>query len=159
MRGLKVIVGLTGVGIIVCAWLISHHERYPFVERLLAPEYCIAMTALNRMHQKGNVVLESGDAGFAEISEILKEDIQRTEPLAQINKVNAGHAVIETASGIESQHFFDFELSFGDGPVVKKRFYGVQARIQKRYLDSPLFRWDDYIFASGILITIVSVFL
>ena len=159
MRGLKAIIGLIGVGIIGSAWLISHHERYPFVERLLAPEYCLAMTALNRMHQKGDVVLQSGEVGFAEISEILKKDIQRSEPIAQIKKVNAGHAVIETASGIESQHFFDLELSFGDEPVLKKRVYGLQARIQKTYLDSPLFRWDGYIFASGILITIVSVFL
>ncbi len=159
MRRLKVIVGLIGVGITVCAWLISHHERFPFVERLLAPEYSIAMTALNRMHQKGKVVLKSGEVGFTEISEILKEDIQGSEPVAQIKKVNAGHAVIETASGIESQHFFDLELSFGDGPVLKKRFYGVQARIQKTYLDSPLFRWVGYIFTAGILITIVSVFL
>lgn len=117
------------------------------------------MTALNRMHQKGKVVLKSGEVGFTEISEILKEDIQGSEPAAQIKKVNAGHAVIETASGIESQHFFDLELSFGDGPVLKKRFYGVQARIQKTYLDSPLFRWVGYIFIAGILITIVSVFL
>ena len=68
MRMLKVIVGLIGVGFTVCAWLISHHGRFPFVERLLAPEYSTAMTALNRMHQKGKVVLKSGEVGFTEIS-------------------------------------------------------------------------------------------
>jgi hypothetical protein len=159
VRWLKVSVGLIGIGITLCAWLISHHERFPFVDRVLAPEYSMAVTALNRMHQKGNVVLKSGEVGFTEISEILKEDIQTSEPIAQIKKANAGQAVIETASGIESQHFFDLELSFGNGPALKKRFYAVQARIQKTYLDSPLFRWDGYIFGAGILITIVAVFL
>jgi len=159
VRWLKIVVGLIGIGITLCAWLISQHDRFPFVDRVLAPEYAMAMTALNRMHQKGNVVLKSGEVGFTEISEILKEDIQSSAPIVQIKKVNAGHAVIETASGIESQHFFDLELSVGNGPALKKRFYGVHARIQKTYLDSPLFRWDGYIFGVGILITLVAVFL
>jgi hypothetical protein len=159
VKGLKVIAGLIGLGITVGAWLISHHERFPFVERVLTPKYSMAMTALNRMHQKGNVMLKSGEVGFAEISETLKEDIQRREPIAQIRKVNSGQAVIETAIGIESQHFFDLELSFRDGPLLKERFYGVQAKIQKKYLDSPLFRWDSYIFATGVFITVMSLLL
>lgn len=119
----------------------------------------MAMTALKRMHQKGNVLLKSGEVGFAAISKILKQDIQRREPIAQIKKVNSGQAVTETATGTESQHFVDLELSFEDGSLLKKRFYGVQAKIQKTYLDSPLFRWDNYIFAAGVFITLVSLFL
>ena len=159
VRGLRITVGLIGVAVIFGAWVISHHERYPSVERVLAPHYALAMSALNRLHQKGNIVLKTGEVGFTELSEILKEDMQRSEPITQIKKVNAGHAVIETASGMESQHFFDLEVSFREGPVLERRFYGVKARIQKTYLDSPWFRWDDSIFAAGILITVVSVFL
>jgi len=107
VRWLRIVVGLLGIAITLCAWLISHHDRFPFVDRVLAPEYAMAMTALNRMHQKGNIVLKSGEVGFAEISEILKDGMQSGAPIVQIKKVNAGQAVIETSSGIESQHFFD----------------------------------------------------
>lgn len=159
MRWLRIVVGLLGIAITLCAWVISHHDRFPFVDRVLAPEYAMAMTALNRMHQKGNIVLKSGEVGFAEISEILKDDMQSGAPIVQIKKVNAGQAVIETSSGIESQHFFDLEISVENGPALEKRFYGVQAKIQKTYLDSPLFKWDGYIFGAGILITVVALFL
>jgi hypothetical protein len=160
VRAVKITVGLIGIAVIVGAWIVSHHERYPSVETVLAPHYVLAMSALNRLQQKGNPVLKTGDAGFTELSEILKEDTQRSEPITEIKKVNTGHAVIEGASGIESQHFFDLKLSFREGEVLEKRFYDVKAGIQKTYLDSPWFTWDDSIFfAAGILITIVSVFL
>ena len=159
MRWLRIVVGLLGIAITLCAWLISHHDRFPFVDMVLAPEYAMAMTALNTMNLKGNIVLKRGEVGFSQISETLKDDIQSAAPIVQIKKVNAGQAVIETSSGIKSQHFFDLEISVENGPALKKRFYGLKAKIQKTYLDSPLFRWDGYIFGAGILITLIALFL
>ena len=154
---IKYVFGIIGVGITIFSWLVSNHTHFPFVTAMLASKYSRATYAFTRMHAK-YIILKKGDAGFYEISEILKGNIKGKKPIiiTQIKTLNWGQAAVSTPSGVKFLPYIDLELSF-EG--AEGRFRDVEARIEEKYLSSPLFQWVTYIFACGITITIISIFL
>jgi hypothetical protein len=162
VRRLKIkhYVGITGACITVVGWLLTSADNYPLVYRITAPKYSTSVSALNRMQFK-DFVLKDGDDGFREISEILEGYLEATlgRQITEIKALDKGADVLETPEGMQWDKYIELEVSFSNEPSVTGKFYGLESKIEQRYLTSRLFAWKGRIFWLGIVISLIALFM
>lgn len=153
-------IGLFGLVLILSGWVLANAYRWPIVYRVVAPQYAGAMSALEKMDQKG-FVLMPGDRGFEEIGDVVKGYFEETvkREIAQIRTLSRGGEVSETETGSRWQPFLELEVEFPAESSFQGKFFDLESKVEAVYLESRLLTWRDAIFGVGVILVGVALFI
>jgi hypothetical protein len=150
--------GIIGIVMIILAWITLNADRFPAVYRLVAPAYLNAMIACEKI-QGGNSILERKDAGFSEISELLRilTGKDRNPEITQIRVVGGVHSPVVKHEGIRWVGYVYLELSFVNSPAEIWAVGDLQGAVRNRFLKLDVFLWGSLVFGIGIVLLAISL--
>lgn len=153
-------IGLFGLVLILSGWALANAYRWPIVYRVVAPQYAGAMSALDKMNEKG-FVLMPGDRGFEEIGSLVKGYFEETvnREIGQIRTLSKGVEILETGAGNNWQPFLELEVVFPAESSFQGKFYDLESKVEAVYLKSRLLTWRDAIFGVGVILVGVGLFI
>jgi hypothetical protein len=151
-------VGIVGVLVSVAGWLVLSADHFPVVCRALAPQYMNARSALERMQSRDHV-LNKGDAGFAEIAEVIGILMERDLilPMVRIRTLAAGQGSVKGREGVKLVDYMRLEVFFENGAVEVWETGGLETAIRQRYRTLNVFLWGSVIFGVGMVLCLLSV--
>jgi hypothetical protein len=160
------IIGVSGVIITICAFMIDNAQFFGFIHPIIAPSYTNAMVAHKNMYKQG-FILKQGDIGFNEISEVVKEHIRthsgdNAPPLVitQIKTIKFGRAqVFPTDRPVFETDFIELEASLQNYPPASGNIYRFKERIEENHLSRTLITWKVIVLAIGTILTTIGIFL
>lgn len=156
----EVPIGLTGLGLIIMAWLIENADRIPLVEKVVFARYYLVMKALKKLELEK--VLEPCDQGFSQLSEILEEKIQEpaNPQIAKIELVKSAGGISFGTSRAEVGNLMTLRITLtnsisGEGTVTN---INIRDIIGSRYRGGPQRSIATALFWIGLLIELALVF-
>ncbi|MGD2126775.1 MAG: hypothetical protein PVG99_11895 [Desulfobacteraceae bacterium] len=151
-------VGVIGIVVTIIGWVILSGDHFPFVYRMLAPQYMDSLTAIERMQQQ-NHLLKKGDIGFSEISGMIKTLMAKdpAQEMVQIKTLAFGRGSIDGPEGTKLVDRMRLEVLFSDSLAEVWEVGGLKTAIKKKYLNLDIFLWGSVIFGVGIVLSLISV--
>jgi hypothetical protein len=150
------------IGVIMCslAWMAVSADHFPFVYKIITPEYYDARAAYDLLREK-NVILKKGDQGFTEISSTLKKLMGRGPSLeiTQIRTIGSEFEALAQAAGSRWVSHLSLEISFVNFSKEIWQLGGLEEAIKKRYLSLNLFLWGSIVFGTGLTLSLIAVFM
>jgi hypothetical protein len=150
------------IGVVMCflAWMAISADHFPFVYKFIAPEFYDARAAYDKLGQK-DTILRKGDQGFPEISTTLKTLLGRDLSLdiTQIKTVGSGFEGPARQAGRRWVCQLSLEISFLNFPKEIWQFSGLEEAIRRRYLSLNLFLWGSIVFGTGLMLSLIAVFI
>jgi hypothetical protein len=150
------------IGVVMCclAWMAVSADHFPFVYKIIIPEFYDARVACGMLRQK-NAILKKGDQGFTEISSTLKTLMGRDPSLeiTQIRTIGPEFEGPAQAAGSRWVSHLSLEISFLNFPKEIWQFGGLEEAVQKRYLSLNLFLWGSIVFGTGLILSLIAVFM
>ena len=149
-------VGVIGIAITITGWIILSADHFPFVYRMLTPQYVNSVTALEKM-QQNNHLLKKGDIGFSEISQIIRTVMVKSpvQEMVQIKTLASGQASTDGPEGMKLVDYLRLEVSFSDSLAQVWEVGGLKTAIKKKYLNLDMFLWGSVIFGVGIVLSLM----
>jgi hypothetical protein len=150
--------GIIGIGITILAWITLNADHFPIVYRLLAPAYFNAMTAYEKI-QRENSILGNKDAGFSEISDLLRTLMRKGQNpgITQIRAVGGFQSPVVKQEVIRWVGYVYLEISFLKSPAEIWAVGDLQGAIRNRFLDLDIFLWGSLVFGIGIILFTLSL--
>ena len=169
---IKISIGVVGIILTILGWLCANSSEYPFMQRVMLPKYSIAISTYKKMIKKG-FVLNNGDIGFAEISELIEDGIKKITPddntfmlplewehIKNINDLEI--TKIETLKAERGIGYYDkvttgLKLRVFSNNIPPFDFFieNMQDFIEDRYNNDVVFFWGDCIFFLGVIVSII----
>ena len=167
---------LLGILLTVVGWIIANLSEYPSIRKLLLPKYSIAISTLEKMNREG-FILKKGDQGFPEISELFRHDMKTMKPAEigdkipedldrlrkiddwKINKFETLKSEIGMIPTDKVVRRLTLKISSDNIPTQELLIADLKGWVESRYSKKILFRWGKYVFWTGIVISVISVFL
>jgi hypothetical protein len=150
------------IGVVMCslAWMAVSADHFPFVYKIITPEFYDARASYDKMRQKGTI-LKKGDQGFPEISSTLKTLMGRDLSLeiTQIKTIGSEFEGPAQLAGSRWVCHLSLEISFLNSPKEIWQFGGLDEAIRKRYLSLNLFLWGSIVFGTGLMLSLMAVFM
>ena len=173
----KVLAGLIGIALTISGWAISNVEHINIVKRVIAPKYDMAMKTWTKMTNEG-FVLKSGQAGFSEMRELFNHSRQTLTPeegeqlseewiqiknlpewdITQFKTIDSRLSVVDKKRYAVKAITLEIQSS-NFHTVTIPSLFSVDEAIDFFYLKTPIFKSGAYIFWTGILISIGSIFI
>jgi hypothetical protein len=150
--------GIIGIAMTILAWITINADHFPVVYRLVAPAYFNAMKACEKI-QRGNSILEKKDAGFSEISELLRilTGKERSPEITQIRMVGGVQTPVEKHEAIRWVGYVYLEVSFLDSPAEIWAVGDLERAVRRRFLNLDVFLWGSLVFGIGIVLLTISL--
>ncbi len=150
--------GMIGVVISALAWMAVSADHFPFVYRIITPEFHDARKACDILLQR-NAVVKKGDQGFFQISATLKILMGRDPALeiTQIRTLESGFERAVQPDGSRWVSHLSLEISFLNFPKEIWQVGGLEEVIKKRYLSLNLFLWGSIVFGTGLILSLIAV--
>ncbi len=154
----KVPIGLTGLGLIVVAWLIENADRIPLVEEAVFGRYYSAMNGLKELELER--VLHPCDHGFSELSDILKEKIEQPANLqiAKIELLNFECGLSFEPSHAEVGSRMTLRITLTNSTSRERQVINISNIVSSRYRIGPQRSIATVLFLTGLLIQLALVF-
>jgi len=145
--------GILGIGITILAWITLSADHFPLVYRLVAPDYFNAMAGYEKI-QTGNAILGKKDAGFSEISELLRSltGKDRKQGITQIRAIGGTQGPVVKQESVRWVGYVYLEISFADSRAEIWAVGDLQGAIKNRFLTLDIFLWGSLIFGIGIVL-------
>jgi hypothetical protein len=152
------LLGMIGVVISALAWMAVSADHFPFVYRIVTPEFHDARKAYDILRQR-NAVLRKGDQGFSQISATLKTLVGKDPALemTQIRTLGSGLEGAAQHDGTRWVSHLSLEISFLNFPQEIWQVGGLEEVIKKRYLSLNLFLWGSIVFGTGLILSLIAV--
>jgi hypothetical protein len=150
------------IGVVMCflAWMAISADHFPFVYKFIAPEFYDARSAYDKLQQK-DTILRKGDRGFPEVSSTLKTLMGRDLSLeiTQVKTVGSGFDGPARLGGSRWVGHLSLEISFLNFPKEIWQFGGLEEAFRRRYLALNLFLWGSIVFGTGLMLSLIAVFM
>jgi hypothetical protein len=150
------------IGVITCflAWMAVSADHFPFVYKIITPEFHDSRKAYDILRQR-NATLRKGDRGFPQISETLKMLMGRDPALeiTQIRTIESGFEGSAQPAGSRWVSHLNLEVSFLNFPKEIWQLGGLEESIKKRYLSFNLFLWGSILLGTGLTLNLIAVFM
>jgi hypothetical protein len=152
------LLGMIGVVISALAWLAVSADHFPFVYRIVTPEFHDARKAYDILRQR-NAILRKGDQGFSQISATLKM-LVGNDPALELTQIRTLGSGLDGVAQHEEPRWvshLSFEISFLNFPQEIWKVGGLEEVIKKRYLSLNLFLWGSIVFGTGLILSLIAV--
>jgi hypothetical protein len=152
--------GMIGVVVSALAWMAVSADHFPFVYSVLTPEFHDARKACDVLEQR-NAILKKGNQGFSQISTTLKILMGR-DPAMEITQIRTLESRFERAAQPDGSRWvshLSLEISFLNFPEEIWQLGGLEEAIEKRYLSLNLFVWGSIVFGTGLILSLIAVFI
>jgi hypothetical protein len=150
------------IGVVMCslAWVAVNADHFPFVYKIITPEFYNARVAYDKLRQR-DAILGKGDQGFPEISSTLKTLMGRdlSREITQVKSIGSGFGGPAQLAGSRSVCHLSLEITFLKFPKEIWQFGGLDEAIRERYLSLNFFLWGSIVFATGLMLSLIAVFM
>lgn len=174
---IKFFIGSVGIILTILGWLCANSSEYPFLQRVMLSKYSIAISTYKKMIEKG-FVLNNGEIGFAEISELIEDGIKTIKPtdnnfmlpseresikwehIKNVNnleitrietlKTERGIGYYDKVTTLLKLRIFSNNISPFDLPIEN-----MQDWIEDRYNNDIVFFWGNCIFFLGVILSVI----
>ena len=150
---MKYAIFILGTLVMIAGWLLGHAKEYPFVRRVILPEYAAVLKGLEILNQDEGQLTES-DPGFAEISGYLKST-ERGDPSVDPEIQRISITGLGTSFAKEPKSTNTLRIEFSNRPSIDAEFSDFHNKVKSKYSESKYTKYDVILFIAGIVISIV----
>lgn len=154
----RLYIGLIGIGLVVMGWLALNGDHFPFVYRIVAPQYHDALKAAEVLTRQ-DASLAKGDSGFPEVAEIIKTltGKDRAAEITGIKSLGVVQSPVNRAQGIEWVRHLHLEIHYQSLPPEVWQIGALESAIKQEYPPLNLFLWGTLILGIGLLLNLIGL--
>jgi hypothetical protein len=154
----RLYIGIIGIALAVLGWVALNGEHFPFVYRIVAPQYFDSLKAVEELTRE-NASLVKGDSGFPELAEILKGLMgkDRTVEIVGIKSLGAFHGPVNRAEGSKWAGYLSLEIFFQNLSPEIWQIGALESAVKRAYPPLNLFLWGSLILGIGLLLNLMSL--
>lgn len=154
----RIYIGLIGIGLSVLGWVALNGQHFPFVYRIVSPQYYDGLKAAEALSGK-NASLKAGDSGFPEVSGILTSLVgkDRSVEIVGIKSLGVVQGPVNLPEGVKWVGPLNLEIYFRGIPEEVWQIEALESAIKHKYPPLNLFLWGSLILGIGLLLSLMSL--
>ena len=154
----RMVIGIIGIGLSVLGWIALNGEHFPFVHRIVSPQYYDGLKAVERL-KKENASLGRGDSGFPELAEILKNLVAKDRRVEIVSIKSLGEVTSPENLGERVKWVgpLSLEIHFQSLPQEVWQIGALASAIKQKYPPLNLFLWGSLILGIGLLFNLMTL--
>ena len=166
---------LIGILLIIVGFLFSTPDNYPFIRKLVTPDYLTALALYEKMKRSSNLIVSPADNGFEQITNVIHAAVSELEKKGNDTPGLDRYTKLKSwnIGKIQVLKYIPYAL-FQDGSMAERfqlkiwsttnenssfDFYNVGKNINNIYKTHVIFQYGSLIFWAGICIALIALFL